>query len=77
MLEWGADYIKIIMEEPNVNFPEDIGRAICDEAHKHNKKVIAHTTSKEAFRQGLKFGFSANLLHKKNPNTPVSQDTAI
>ena len=56
MVDWGADYIKIIMEEPQVNFPEEIGRAICDESHKFNKKVIAHTTSIESMRQGLKFG---------------------
>lgn len=113
MIDWGADYIKIIMEEPGVNFPEEIGHAICDEAHKHNKKVIAHTTSIESFRQGLKFGLdvmthmpmnaempneivssvkeqgitlvptivmmenSANVIHKKNPNAPVSRDIAI
>lgn len=56
MVSWGADYIKIILEEPGVHFPEEIGRAICDEAHKNGKKTIAHTTSIESFRQGLKFG---------------------
>ena len=56
MVSWGADYIKFILEEPKVPCPEEIVQAICDEAHKHGKKVVIHTTSVESFRQSLKFG---------------------
>lgn len=70
MIDWGADYIKIIMEEPGVKFPEEIGRAICDESHKYNKKVIAHTTSIESFKQGLKFGLDVMTHMPMNAEMP-------
>lgn len=56
MVEIGADYIKIILEEPEVIFPLAIGKAIIDEAHKYNKKVIAHAPSIESFKKGAEIG---------------------
>lgn len=77
MLSWGADYIKIIMEEPGVHFPEDIGRAVCDEARRNGKKTIAHTTSIESFRQGLKFGLDVMTHMPMNAEMPDNIVSAV
>lgn len=70
MVDWGANYIKIIMEEPQVPFPEEIGQAICSETHKFGKKVIAHTTTIESMRQCLKFGLDVMTHMPMNAEMP-------
>lgn len=63
MIEWGADYIKIILEEESgvgrtsgSDFPIEIGKAIVDEAHKFDLKVIAHAVTVSSWRKGIAFG---------------------
>lgn len=63
MVEWGADYIKIILEEESgagrtagSDFPMEIGKAIVDEAHKFGLKVIAHAVTVSSWRKGIAFG---------------------
>lgn len=63
MVDWGARYIKIVMEEPQVDFPTEIGQSICEEAHKFGRKVIAHTTTIESMRRGLTFGLDVDDAH--------------
>lgn len=72
MVEIGADYIKIILEEPEVTFPVEIGKAIIDEAHKYNKKVIAHAASVESFRKGAEIG--VDILTHMPMNTEIPDD---
>jgi imidazolonepropionase-like amidohydrolase len=56
----GADYIKVILEEPKVpgqvEFPEDILRAIVEKAHSAGKKVVAHSVSPAHFVLGANVG---------------------
>lgn len=59
----GADYIKIMIEEGSVlnapNLPlisEDVMKAAVDEAHKHNKLVIAHILTAEAAQTAVNIG---------------------
>ena len=63
MVSWGADYIKIILEEENgagrnggAPFPLDIGRTIVAEAHKQGKKVISHATDIPSFQKATEIG---------------------
>jgi imidazolonepropionase-like amidohydrolase len=56
----GADYIKIILEEPKVpgqvGFPEDILKAIVSIAHSEGKKVVVHSVSPSHFSLGANIG---------------------
>jgi imidazolonepropionase-like amidohydrolase len=49
----GADYIKIILEDPKipgqVGFPEEILKAIVAKAHANGKKVVSHSVSSAHF----------------------------
>lgn len=63
MVSWGADYIKIIIEEQTgagenggAPFPVEIGKAMVDEAHKNGKKVIAHAIDIPSFRKATEIG---------------------
>lgn len=56
----GADFIKLILEEKGrqngVDFPLDVGRAVVEQAHKHNKKVISHAVTNKTYQRGLDIG---------------------
>lgn len=63
MIDYGANYIKVIIEEGSgagqsagTEFPLEIGKAIVDEAHKHYLKVITHATTTASWRKALAIG---------------------
>lgn len=63
MVSWGADYIKIIIEEESgagrnggAEYPLEIGCAILEEAHKNGKKVVSHATDLASFRKAAEIG---------------------
>ncbi|SHI75994.1 amidohydrolase family protein [Propionispora hippei] len=72
----GADYLKMILEEPGRNngvaFPAEIGKAFVVAAHRNNKVVVAHAVTPGSFQDGVTFGvdvlthmpFQAPLLRK-------------
>jgi len=51
----GADYIKVIIEEPNGLFPEIIA-GIVKASHKSNKLVFAHTTMNSTYKTAIETG---------------------
>lgn len=58
-LSKGADYIKVIIEEPPMTektLSTEIMNAIVENAHKNNKLVFAHTTSSHAFQEAIDGG---------------------
>ena len=59
-VSFGADYIKIIIEEKGINngveFPAELLAALVDEAHKHNKKAIAHVVTAGTYASAIKAG---------------------
>jgi imidazolonepropionase-like amidohydrolase len=59
-VEAGADYIKIILEDKGVNngvaFPQDILISIIENAHKHDKKTIAHVASPKTYQDATDAG---------------------
>lgn len=59
-VRWGADYIKLILEEEGrndgVDFPADVGRAVVEQAHKRKKRVIAHAVTNKTYQTGLTIG---------------------
>lgn len=60
LLSDGADYIKVIIENPNIAFSPALEtktiKAIVDAAHKNNLQVFAHTVYNIAFRMGVDGG---------------------
>ncbi len=56
----GADYIKMIFEDPERNdgvlFPADISKAVVDRAHMHGKLVCAHCVSNRSYQLALNAG---------------------
>lgn len=75
----GADYIKIMIEEGTVlnapNLPlisEQVMKAAVDEAHKHNKLVIAHILTAEAAQTAINIGVDglAHLFINRPEWTP-------
>ncbi len=56
----GADYIKIIIEDPAIMGPAalapEIVEALVQASHKHNKMVFAHVTSVGGFQIGIDAG---------------------
>jgi imidazolonepropionase-like amidohydrolase len=59
-LAYGADYIKLILEDPDVvgetALSPEIVKAIVDTAHKNGKIVFAHATAAMSFRIGINAG---------------------
>lgn len=62
-VSWGADYVKIVIEEQTgagekggAPFPVEIGKAIVEEAHKNGKKVIAHAIDFPSFKKATEIG---------------------
>lgn len=59
-LSYGADYIKLILEEPGRNggvaFPMEIATAVIAEAHKHHKLVVTHAVTVGSFKTGVEIG---------------------
>ena len=62
----GADYIKLILEDNGVNegiaFPEQVLRAVVENAHKYGKKVIAHVASPASYQTATDAGMDV-LTH--------------
>ncbi|WP_326643644.1 amidohydrolase family protein [Nonomuraea fuscirosea] len=53
----GADYVKIVMEEPGGGGPEaDVAKAIVDAAHARGRRVVAHAASAGAYTMALDSG---------------------
>ena len=59
-IKLGADYIKIVLEDPNVMGPAALTpetvTALVEASHKFNKQVFAHVTSINAFKIGTDAG---------------------
>jgi len=59
-IELGADYIKIIIEDPNIMGPAALTPetivALVEAAHKRNKRVFAHVTTVNAFKIAIDAG---------------------
>lgn len=79
-VQFGADYIKIMIEEGSVlNAPhlpvlsQDIMKAAVDEAHKHNKLVVAHILTAEAAQIAVNIGVDglAHLFIDRPDWTPA------
>jgi imidazolonepropionase-like amidohydrolase len=56
----GADYIKIILEDKGINdgvaFPQEVLVSLIENAHKNNKKTIAHAASPKTYQAATKAG---------------------
>ncbi|MCL2492957.1 MAG: amidohydrolase family protein, partial [Clostridiales bacterium] len=57
----GADYIKVILEEANVNgggadFPPEVLCAVVEAAHRHSKRVVAHVVSPGTYAEAIETG---------------------
>lgn len=60
-IEAGAEYIKVLLMEPNLMM-KGVLKDICNTAHDYGKKVAAHTTSVKAVQMSVECGVDI-LLH--------------
>ena len=75
-IAFGADYIKLIIEDPAVRgsaalSPETIA-ALVKAAHRYNKKVVAHVTTPYAF--SIAIDADVDILTHAPLRSPLSQD---
>jgi len=65
-IAFGADYIKVIIEDEGkndgVDFPVEILKSIVSEAHNNGKRVVSHVVSPKSFALAIKCGVNV-LTH--------------
>ncbi|WP_019912173.1 amidohydrolase family protein [Paenibacillus sp. HW567] len=75
-LGFGADYIKLIIEDPAVRgsaaLSSETVAALVEAAHRYNKKVFAHVTTPDAFSIGIDAGI--DVLTHAPLGKPLPQD---
>ncbi|MDR1422432.1 MAG: amidohydrolase family protein [Coriobacteriales bacterium] len=72
----GADFIKIILEDPmqnnGIKWPFEVAKALVDRAHEAKKLVIAHAVTPDSYLEALQFGVD-EISHV--PFVPLPQST--
>lgn len=72
----GADYIKMILEEPGLNggvaFSTEVGKAVTAAAHTRKKRVVAHAISVPTYEKGLELG--VDVLTHISYTKPLTQE---